>query len=750
MKMTGFQLGSRMAAWCVISLLLSACAADRLHSEGLALLAKGKPEEGVRALEQASAAATDNARYREDFLVHRAREVARLLTQGERDRSSGRLASAEAQFLTVLRIEPSNRQALAGLTALERSRDIERLVDEARQAMTSRDLDRAAKLARDAYRDDPSNKDASDMLRQIDELQASAGLTSPQLRTNLRKPISVQFRDASLRSVLDALARSSGVDFILDKDVRPDLRTTVLLRDTPLEEALGLILQSNSLAMKVLNTNAVLIYANSPDKVKEYQELIVRGFYLENADAGKTQLMLKSMLKVKDTWVDEKLNLLMVRDTPAAIRLAEKLIAMHDLAEPEVMLDVEVLEVKRSRLNELGVQWSTQFSIAPLAGNPAVLSDLKGLDSSRLAVSVPSATLNLRRQLGDADILANPSIRARNRERAKILIGDKLPVTTNTATATGLISENIQYLDVGIKLEAEPTVHLQGDVAIRIALEVSSIVNEIRTPTGSLAYQIGTRSASTVLRLKDGETQILAGLISDEERRDASRVPALGDLPLVGRLFGRQKDEHQKTEIVLSITPHLVRNIERPAASGAEFWSGTEAVLSTSPLRLSEPVPQKTNETNARRNPGKARSTSDAPRAISFSWNGATEQNIGEPFKISLRMAADGGIRGVPLQFIFDPTQIQVVSIAEGDYFDKIQEQIVLSSNVHPTEGKAMVSLVRAGSEGTSNDATLVVLTLKPLRKGTSEISLASAAPMAVGGLAPPAELPKAFSIKVN
>jgi general secretion pathway protein D len=176
-------------------------------------------------------------------------------------------------------------------------------------------------------------------------------------------------------------------------------------------------------------------------------------------------------------------------------------------------------------------------------------------------------------------VLANPRIRVKNKEKARIHIGDRVPVITTTAAATGgFVSESVSYLDVGLKLEVEPLIYLEDEVGIKVGLEVSNIVKEIRTVgSNTLSYQIGTRNAATVLRLRDGETQVLAGLISNEDRQTAVRVPGLGEMPVIGRLFSNTTDTRTKTEIVLLITPRLLRQIARPDAASVEFAAGTEA-----------------------------------------------------------------------------------------------------------------------------------------------------------------------------
>jgi general secretion pathway protein D len=342
------------------------------------------------------------------------------------------------------------------------------------------------------------------------------------------------------------------------------------------------------------------VFPNTPPKLREYRELVVKSFYLANADVRQTANMIRTLVKTRDIFIDEKLNLLVIKDTPDAVRLAERLIAAQDLGEPEVVLELEVLEVSRSRLLELGVRFPEQILFqdpatvpAPgAAGTATALTSLQRLSGGLTAfVATPVLVLRLQQEDGTTNVLANPRIRVKNREKARVHIGDRVPVITTTAAATGgFVSENVSYLDVGLKLEVEPLIHLEDEVSIKVGLEVSNIVKEVRgVNTGTLAYQIGTRNANTTLRLRDGETQILAGLITDEDRRTASRVPGLGDLPIVGRLFSVTKDTAAKTELVLLITPRIVRTLTRPDARSIEFAAGTEAATGVAPVPVPSP-----------------------------------------------------------------------------------------------------------------------------------------------------------------
>ena len=448
---------------------LGGCAGDRYHREGLNLIQDGKVDEGLAALDKSVKEEPTNAQFRSDLLARRAAYVNQLLNAAQAQRQAGKFSDAERLYQRVLGVEPNNSRAREGLAGVTRERRHVENLDAAKQAFKTGDSDKALTLLGPVFTENPDNTEAKDLRRSIQEQAARRQATAPTLKTSYTKPINLEFRDANVKMVFEALARTTGISFIFDKDVRPDLHTTVFLKNSSVEDAIDLILQTNQLQKKVLNSTTVLIYPDTPEKLKDYQDLVVRAFYLTNASAKDVQSSIKTLLKTKDTVVDEKLNLLVMRDTPEAIRLAEKIVAMHDLAEPEVMLEMEVLEVQRSRLLDLGIQWPTQLTLTPLAsasGGTLKLSDLKHLNADKLGVALPDAIVKFRGDTGTANLLANPRIRVRNREKARILIGDKVPVVTTTTTATGLVSDSVQYLEVGLKVEVQPDIHLKDDVSI--------------------------------------------------------------------------------------------------------------------------------------------------------------------------------------------------------------------------------------------------------------------------------------------
>ncbi|GAB3409483.1 general secretion pathway protein GspD [Massilia agilis] len=577
----------RYFALLLAALVLAGCAAQRAYREGNDLIAHDQVEEALLKYREAVAADPTNAMYKLTYLHARDAATVRLLEQGDRDLAAGKLKEAQQSYQRVLAFAPANERARAGVRRVEGARRQDLGLAAAAEAMAKKDYDTARAKLDDILAERPDHPGALALMDKVKDATAvppaEAGLAAVY-----RKPISLEFRDAPLRQVFEVIARHSGLNFVFDKDVRSDARTSIFLRDSTVEAAVYYLLMTNQLERQVMDRNTILIYPNNQAKVKEYQELAVKTFYLAYAEAKSVAASLKPILKSRDIVVDEKLNLVIVRDSPDAIKLAARMVTLLDVPEPEVMLDVEVMEVQRSRITELGVAWPNSLSLAPLSsrdGRVITLDELRALNGSTIGVAGVSATLNARNDDGDSNVLANPRIRVRNKEKANVVIGEKLPIITTTVSpgVGGFASESVTYADVGLTLNVEPTIHLDNEVAIKISLEVSNVIDSMSTKSGSTVYRIGKRSAATLLQLKDGENQVLAGLIRNEDRKSGRKLPLLGDVPLLGRLFGSTNDSSDKTEIVLSITPHLVRNIVRPPSDATIFAAGTDASFRNRP-----------------------------------------------------------------------------------------------------------------------------------------------------------------------
>ncbi|MFG5860950.1 secretin and TonB N-terminal domain-containing protein [Metapseudomonas sp. CR1201] len=575
-------------AWYLALVLLAGCTTSPAQREGLDLIDSGQFEAGLAKLEQAARESPNDVGAQMAVTTQRARAVKALLSNGDLARTQRDFSTARLNYERVLRIEKHNQRALDGLHVIEQQRNIQDMLRLGQTDLRRGDVVGAARQVRGILALDPEHEGALELQRSIEMVQARSVAPYPQLRSRLDRPVTLEFRDANLKVIFEVLAQTSGLNFIFDKDVRPDLKATIFVRDVPIEDAVDLLLQQNQLHQRVVNDNTIVIYPDSPQKLKDYQDLVMRTFYLTNTDAATAMNLVKTLLKTRDVFIDERLNTLTMRDTPDAVRMAERLFQAQDQSNPEVVLEVEVMEVSRQRILDLGLQWPNTFGVINSDGSPVtILDQLKGIDSGRITIS-PSPQLKINAQDNDVNTLASPVIRVSNREQARVHIGQRVPIVSATSvpsTQGPVITESITYLDVGLKLEVQPTVHLNNEVAIKVALEVSNATPLPPTQNGTIPVQVDTRNAQTTLRLRDGETQVLAGLVRNDQLASGNKIPGLGDIPGLGRLFGSNKDTVGKSELVLSITPRIVRNLPYQSPYDMEFPSGTESSMRVPTVR---------------------------------------------------------------------------------------------------------------------------------------------------------------------
>ena len=681
----------RLLSTTACLLLLAGCAAtDPAIDSARARFDAGQPEAGLTVLEEAMKRSPEDTKLRAMYLRHRELTIASWLTQADRAYLAGRREEANQWIERARRLDPTHARVTAMIAALAQKERHDREFAEARQLVDSGDKAGAEKSLRAILAEDGSRGDVRAELDRLRQAQAATQPPRPELAPRFRKAVSLQFRDAPLPAVFTALANASGLNFVLDPEVRSDVKVTLMVRDTPLEDVLKLILLTHQLERRVLSDNTVLVHPNTPQKTRDYTHLVTRSFHLANADAKQMSALVKSVVKSRDLYVDERLNVLVMKDTPEAITLAERLIEGLDTADAEVMLDVEVLEVSRNKLFELGMRWPDQVGYGLLQGstqNTVVTNGISqtttvpggdlaaGMISLKNRIGLtsfilnPALLLNIKDQNSTGNLLANPRIRVKSREKAKIHIGEKLPVFTTTSTANVGVSASVSYLDVGLKLDVEPTVHDDVEVGMKVGLEVSSIVREVAGPQQSLAYQLGTRSASTTLRLKNGETQVLAGLISDEERTAAQKVPGIGDLPIIGRLFSNQRDSNTKTEIVLLITPHIVRAPKRPDSLEARLPSGTEAqvgaaepVFSRDAFRGGIQLASAGSALAApiSRSPASPQEAEAAPSRLVM--RAPQELALNQEFALELQLTGGGETRQLTAYLAYDTSRIEAVT----------------------------------------------------------------------------------------
>jgi general secretion pathway protein D len=562
--------------------LASACTTPVIR-EAHDMAKAGQNEAASAHLMHALQASPSDSSLRQAWFLQRDITVTQLAAQADTARKEGRMADVADLVKRLDAVAPEHPR-VAGLRAeIERQQRHQRLLADAKVAFDAQTYERAESSLRTLLGEDPANQAARSLLSRIEEKRESqTRRQATQTLATAMQPITLEFREAPLKTVFEALARAANVNFVFDKDVRSEAKVTLFLRNTLVDEALRVILSTQQLGSKLLNENTVLVFPATQQKQRDLLDTVTRTFYLVNADPKQAQAMVRTIAKTRDIFIDERLNLLVVRDTPEVVRLVERLVANLDLPDPEVMLELEVLEVSSKNIDQLGLSWPESASFGVPGSTGVVTTD----SSLRWSIANPLALATIKATRGASNLLANPKIRARNREKAKILLGEKLPVVSTTTTANVGISSSVAYIDVGLKLDIEPQVQLDNDVTIKVALEVSSVTDKTTRTDGTTLYQIGTRQASTTLRLHDGETQVLAGLLNDNESRSASGIPGLIDIPLIRHLFGTVSNTHDKTEVVLLVTPRIVRNTVQPPVASGIMPSGTESQPGASPLLL--------------------------------------------------------------------------------------------------------------------------------------------------------------------
>lgn len=406
------------------------------------------------------------------------------------------------------------------------------------------------------------------------------------LPADVTMPDSLVFRDASSRDVFTAIARFADVNVIFDPAFR-EAPITVDLRKATLEQALASLTSSTDNFYRVTAPRTITVIPDTAAKRREYEEEVVRTFYLSNVDVKETIDLLRIVVDARKLAPTTGTNAITLKDTPERVAAAGRIIAAIDKARAEVVIDVEVIEVDRTRLREFGLQIASGTSagidgVASAAGEDRqnlTLRDLRTLTSADVFLSsFPALFYRLLKSDSSSRTLANPQLRSQDGTSAQARFGQRVPVpvTTFAPIATGGVNQqpitSFQYENIGVNIDITPRMHHNDDVSLALKVEVSSISGE---GFGGLPT-FGNRSVSTMIRLRDGETSVLAGLIRDDERTVLDGVPGLSDIPIIGRLFAKNRRETQETDIILTLTPHIIRVLDITEYDLRPFMVGRE------------------------------------------------------------------------------------------------------------------------------------------------------------------------------
>src|SRR5688572_3932459 len=566
-------------------------------------LAAGKWEEATLAYRQALKEAPFDTALQEKYNLALERAAAQYQERGRTALKEHQIDLAAEQFKRALSIEPSNPEHQAALAealrlkeAREQYREADRLAQLGRVDEAMEGFARSAEL-------DPSF---------VQPLEGISKLTEDQQardREDQRKqPITLRFRNAGLKEVLEGIGKAGGVNLIFDRDVRND-PITITIEETPFDDALKLILNSNNLFSRVVSAGVMIVSPNTTQKQEQYQDLMIRTFYLSNAKAKDMLVLLKGMLDSKRMHANEQLNTIVIRDRPEKLEMAEKIILANDRLDSEVLFDVEVLEVDRTVDQTYGLTYPKQIAAAmvppgfagTIAGDIAPqfsLEQLTNLGKGNYLFKLPTnVQLDFFKQITDAKTLAAPKVRVVNNKKAEINIGDKQPILLSTTNvlpgqaATGAVPTtstvtSIEFRDTGVKLTVEPAIHLGNELSLKMKIEVIRLGEQVTLQANPpiTQFKFGNRSAETMLNVKDGETIVLGGLLQEEDRRTRVTIPWIGDLPFIGNLISSFKTQRVTTEVILTLTPHIIQGITPPGLGTQVFWSGTDSSYATSPI----------------------------------------------------------------------------------------------------------------------------------------------------------------------
>jgi len=359
---------------------------------------------------------------------------------------------------------------------------------------------------------------------------------------------------------------------------------------------------------KVIDEKTILIAQDTQQNRKEYEDLVIRTFFLSNGDVKDVSAMMRSILDLRRLGTIPQLNAIVIRDTADKVAVAERLIDVNDKAKAEVVVDVELLQVNTTKLTDIGALINnanspfTTATVLPGAGGGATgtaptslpWNTIKGLGINDFTFTIPSIAINFLKTNGDTELLAKPQLRISEGEKAQLIIGDRVPIpvttiqTQSAVGSTGVVPiTSYQYQDVGIKIDMEPRVHHNKEVSLKLTIEVSQLgaTNSSGQPT------IGTRTITSSIRLKDGETNFLAGLIRKDYSKTRDSIPILGDIPILGQLFSHHNTNDVRTDLYLTLTPHIIRSPQITDEDLVPIWVGTENNVSFSGLntRLESP-----------------------------------------------------------------------------------------------------------------------------------------------------------------
>ena len=656
------------------------------------------------------------------------------------------------------------------------------------------ELDGAAVEFQKAFVADPSSsiaeqelKRTADMIEErahpnqpegpTDHNQQPLASMPPELKPLNRGALSMKMsNDAKI--VFDTIGKWAGVTMIYDPDF-PARKINFEVNNVTLEQALEIASLESKAAFKPVTENTLFVYPDQPQKRRENEEEVVKTFYLSNVSQPQdiTEIMtgLRQLFDLKRIQQVNAQNAIIIRDTPDRLMLVQKMLDDIDKEKPEVVVQVEVLQVSKDRLRELGIQPGSQATVAVTGSttsssssgsngststtNPITFDTFRHLNPGSFSVTLPSLTLNLVESDSDTKIIQNPEIRSVDGQTAKLKIGQRIPIATGSFQAgvgvggtagTGfvnpLVNTQFTYLDVGVNVDVTPRVHPNHEVTLKLRIEISSELTT--TNIGGISQPvIGSKTIEHDIRLKEGETNILGGLIERTDTKTISGWPGLARIPILGRFFSDNKVEHQEDETLIVLTPHIVRMPFLTKGNLQPMLSGPDQNPQTrreSELRAPQPEtqqpsspptqpqqPQQQPPVTTPTTPNAGLPSSPAPQAqsgvakIRFEPQTLTLK-AGQTATLGVVVENVNDLYSIPMLLQYDPKVISVEEVQHGGFLSGGGSQVIaIPWQVLKDKGQAIISATRPPSTpGVSGSGTLIGIVVKALAPGSTNLSI--------------------------
>lgn len=712
------------------------------YSRGKNFFERGYYDEAVKSLEQAVRRSPTNLKYK--TLLERAKLAAsqKHFTQAQILIGKKDYQNALSELQITLLFDPSNQFAQDTLENL-----LKTVAEEERRA-------RAQLIT------------IEDMKRKAEE--ESKG---PMIDPASNIPLVLKFNNAALKTILNAISKASGINFIYDEKAELSKKLSVDFAKINMEQALDYIMQQTKHFYKVLDPHTLIIVPDTKQKREEYEEQVMRTFYLSNADAKEVFQLLRSIIRGKKMATNKDLNSITIQDNPETVALCERIINANDKSVGEVIVDVELLEVNSTKLKTLGIDLSSKnLTIGPEhnmvkdqdgnitgfgSGPPVPLGKVDAVYKGVLyAFPIPNIIVNFLQTDSDSQVLAKPQLRVMEGKKASVHIGDRVPIPTssyvypgNTTQTNYVPTTTFTYQDVGVKIEIEPRVHHNREISLKVTAEVSSVTGYVESSSALQAAQpiIGTRKVQTEIRLEDGESSLLAGLLREEDSNSFSSIPGIGSIPILRRLFGNSNLNKKSTDVVLLLTPHIIRMPNITSDDLKSLWVGTvqrpkirgvkaETSFAPSPFEraelsqpeVDEPVNPAT-EDDKKEDEEMKKKEENPNRNARLLINPTTLNLIaGNSGTLSVVVVGVKEAKSAHLELEFPTDILSFEGSEEGTFFKLGGGETSFQSNEGPP-GMVVANLEKSGNLVSAGSGVLIKYKFKALKPGTARVLISNA-----------------------